>query len=469
MLKMDVSHMLAENIGEHGVAEAELLARSARFAAAARELRERRGEMPWRDLPYSQEAELPRLQRAADELRSWADTFVLLGIGGSALGPEAVQRALHPHYHNELPAGKRRGPRFYAIDNVDPERLAGVFEVIDPKTTVFCVISKSGSTLEPMALFLTLKERLEQEMGRAEARRHIVCITDPEKGTLRRVANEEGYLTFAVPVGVGGRFSELCPVGLFPAAVCGIDTNALLAGAADMDMACQTDELWKNPAFLYAALLCVEMEKGKNISVLMPYADRMRLVADWYAQLWAESLGKRLDRDGREVFVGQTPLRALGATDQHSQLQLFMEGPADKVITFLKVEKFQNTVTIPERARQDCPELGYLAGVSFNQLMAVERWATGTALARAGRPSLSIALPEVTAYTLGGLLYFFEVATAFAGAYLNINAFDQPGVEAGKIAAYAYFGRPGYESQRQELVEKDGETKKVIFVPGRRM
>ena len=178
---------------------------------------------------------------------------------------------------------------------------------------------------------------------------------------------------------------------------------------------------------------------------------------------------KRLDRDGREVFVGQTPLRALGATDQHSQLQLFMEGPADKVITFLKVEKFQNTVTIPERARQDCPELGYLAGVSFNQLMAVERWATGTALARAGRPSLSIALPEVTAYTLGGLLYFFEVATAFAGAYLNINAFDQPGVEAGKIAAYAYFGRPGYESQRQELVEKDEETKKVIFVPGRRM
>lgn len=467
MLQLDVSHMLAENIGHHGVSQKELEERSPRFVAAAQELLERRAEMPWRDLPSSQEAELSRLLAEAAALREWAENFVLLGIGGSALGPEAVQRALHPHYHNELPAGKRNGPRFYAVDNVDPERLAGLFAVIDPAKTVFCVISKSGNTLEPMALFLTLRARLEEQLGKAESKKHIVCITDPKQGTLRRIADQEGYLSFAVPEGVGGRFSELCPVGLFPAALCGIDVHDLLAGAADMDRACQEQELWKNPAFLYAALLCVEMEKGKNISVLMPYADRMRLVADWYAQLWAESLGKRKDRNGNEVFVGQTPLRALGATDQHSQLQLYMEGPADKVITFLKVQNFENKVTIPDQYVEECPELAYLAGVTFSQLMSVEQWATSTALARAGRPSLTISLPEVSAYTLGGLLYFFEVATAFAGAYLNINAFDQPGVEAGKIAAYAYFGRPGYEKERQELLEKTHEKSWVLRVPGR--
>lgn len=439
--------MMTEAIGEHGISETDLTDRQEKIEKAAQQMAEQRGNMAWRDLPYTQADTVREILDYAEWVRKHAKAFVVLGIGGSALGPMAVQQALnHPHY-NELPRKKRGGPRFYVADNVDPERLTALFDVVDLDKTVFNVVSKSGSTVETMSQFLIVKDLLERELGREEAKKHLVCTTDASKGALRKLADTEGYRTFVIPDGVGGRFSELCAVGLLPAAVCGIDIAAMLEGAAEMDARCSDPDFRKNPAYLYGVLHCIAMEQGKNISVLMPYADSLKLVSDWYAQLWAESLGKKTDKVGNLVYCGQTPVKALGVTDQHSQVQLYTEGPFDKIVVFLGVEQYRATLAIP----QGCEGLEFLSGVTHNQLISVEQWATEYALSRAGRPSMTLTLPEVNARTIGGLLYFFEVATAFAGAYLGIDAFNQPGVEAGKAAAYAYFGKPGYEAKKAEL------------------
>ena len=297
---------------------------------------------------------------------------------------------------------------------------------------------------------MIIKEMLEERLPKEEVKNHIVCTTDAEKGNLVKIAKEEGYRMFVVPAGVGGRFSELTPVGLLPAAMCGIDIRALLAGAAEMDRRSKEPNWRKNLAFLYGALHYLAMRQGKNISVMMPYADSLKYIADWYAQLWAESLGKRYDNEGHEVFVGQTPVKALGVTDQHSQVQLYTEGPFDKVVVLLGVEEYKTTLTIP-KLYQDIPSLGFLGGVTQNQLIQTEQMATEYALLKSGRPNLTITLPRVNEFMLGQLLYFFEVATAFTGELLQINAFDQPGVEEGKNATYAMFGRPGYEEKKREL------------------
>jgi glucose-6-phosphate isomerase len=293
---------------------------------------------------------------------------------------------------------------------------------------------------------------LEEKLTKEEAAKHIVCTTDKENGNLIKIAKAEGYETFFIPSGVGGRFSELTPVGLLPAAMCGIDIKAMLEGAAFMDELSKEDDIYKNPAYMYAILSYIAMEQGKNISVMMPYADSLKFISDWYAQLWAESLGKKFDVDGNVVFAGQTPVKALGVTDQHSQVQLYTEGPFDKIIVLLGVDKFKETITIP-KIYSEIPSLGFLGGITQNQLIKTEQMATEYALLKGGKANMTITLPEVNEFTIGQLLYMFEVATAFAGELLNIDAFDQPGVEEGKNATYAMFGRPGYEEKRLNLMQ----------------
>ena len=414
--------------------------------------------MDWRDLPYNQDDVCDEIISYVEDVKDKFDAFVVLGIGGSALGPMAVQQAINHPYYNEISREKRGGyPRFYVADNVDPEKLVYLFETIDITKTMFNVISKSGSTSETMSQFMIIKKMLEEKLGE-KANEHIVCTTDKENGNLIKIAKEEGYKTFIIPSGVGGRFSELTPVGLLPAAFCGINIKELLKGAAVMDEMCKNDDIYKNPAYMYSILNYLSIKNGQNICVMMPYADSLKFISDWYAQLWAESLGKKYDNDGKEVYAGSTPVKALGATDQHSQVQLYAEGPFDKIITFIGVEKFKKSITIPE-IYTDIPSLGFLAGVTQDELIKTEQIATEYALLKAGKPNMTITLPEVNENTLGQLLYLFEVATAFTGELLNINAFDQPGVEEGKNATYAYFGRPGYEEKKKELdsmpVKKD--------------
>lgn len=387
----------------------------------------------------------------ANSVKDEFETFVVLGIGGSALGPIALQQALNHPFYNELPRERRGGwPKFYVADNVDPERLVYLFDVADPEKTLFNVTSKSGGTSETMSQFMIIKELLEARLGKEEAARHIVVTTDAKKGNLRPICETEGYKSFVIPAGVGGRFSELCPVGLLPAAMAGIDIKELLAGAAYMDEQCKNDNVLENIGFTYGMLSYIAMQQGKNIQVMMPYADSLKYMSDWFAQLWAESLGKKFNLAGETVNVGQTPVKALGVTDQHSQVQLYAEGPFDKMIVLLGVDRYHESLTIP-KIYGDVPSLGFLGGATQNELIATEQMATAYALMKAGKMNMTLTLPEVNAFTVGELLYMFEVATAFTGELWGINTFDQPGVEGGKNATYAMFGRPGYEAVREEL------------------
>jgi len=460
---MDYNNMLAERIGPEGIPLAALAALAPQIEKATQAMKQKRRLMAWRDLPYNQAETVNDIKKYAEEMKPLIDAFVVLGIGGSALGPLAVQQALNHPFYNELPREKCGGnPKLYVVDNVDPERLVYLFQTIDPTRCLFNVISKSGSTSETMSQFMIIQAMLEGKLGKEAARKHIVCTTDPESGNLIAIAKQEGYKTFYIPSAVGGRFSELTPVGLLPAAFCGIDIEGLLEGAAQMDTMCQEDDISKNPAHMFAALHCLGMAQGKNISVLMPYVDSLKLIADWYAQLWAESLGKKYDLDGKTVHTGQTPVRALGATDQHSQVQLYAEGPYDKIVVMIGVDEYRETITIPS-TYTDMPSLGFLGGVTHNQLIKTMQSATEYALTKAGRMNMTITLPKVTQQTVGQLLYFFEVATAFAGELLNINAFDQPGVEEGKNATYALFGRPGYEAKKAELDSAPPKNPKFIM------
>ncbi|MGI6201109.1 MAG: glucose-6-phosphate isomerase [Christensenellales bacterium] len=461
-LKLDVNNMMADALcaampqqdyagKDQGITQADLDAIAPQIAHAVAEMKksDTHKDMRWTDLPYNQGQIVADIQAEAEQIRAWATDFVVLGIGGSALGPIAVQQALNHLHYNDLPAAKRGGPRLYVEDNVDPERMLALFDVIDPKTTVFNVISKSGTTSETMAQFLIVADMLKKTIGEGW-QKHIVATTSKDSGQLIKIVKKENFKVFYIPDGVGGRFSELCPVGLLAAAVCGIDIQELLAGAAYMDGICRKDGLMENPALLNAALMYIAMNKGKNISVMMPYADSLKYMADWYAQLWAESLGKKFSLTGEVVNAGQTPVKSLGVTDQHSQVQLYAEGPFDKVLTFLAVENYRGQMDIAH-GYEEIKDVAFLGGHSMNKLIGYEQKATEFALVKQGKINETLILPEVNAFTVGELLYFFEMQTAYAGFMMGINTFDQPGVEQGKISTYGLMGREGFEADGAEV------------------
>jgi len=463
-IKLDYNNMTDDLLdGEDAITKEKLISYQNKVHSSAVSMDEKRkaGGMKWRELPYNQDNVVKEIISTAKDISGQYDDFVLLGIGGSALGPLAVHQALNHLHYNDLAKSKRGGkPRFFVVDNIDPERLSALFDIIDVRKTLFNVITKSGSTSETMAQFLLVQDLLKRHVGKAYAKQ-IIAITDEKKGSLIKIAKEEGYKTFFVPDGVGGRFSQLCPVGLLPAAICGIDIEEMLAGAAYMDELCSTHDVYENPAYMAGLLQYIAMMSGKNITVMMPYADSLKLMADWYAQLWAESLGKKYDLDGQMVNAGQTPVKALGVTDQHSQVQLYTEGPFDKVITFLTVGEFRNTLEIPE-GFEAIPDVSFLGGQTFDKLLKAEQAATEYALLKSGRLNMTIRFPEVNAFTVGQFLYMLEVQTAFTGALLNINAFDQPGVEEGKEATYALMGRQGFEIKKRELDNR--KPKKTEYI-----
>lgn len=451
-LKLDYNNMMADYVGEEqGFTDAELKKAKSIADNAFETVNANRGQgmMGWTELPYNQAEIVEDIIATAKDIKKKFDNFVVLGIGGSALGPTAVFQALCHLRHNELPKSKRKAPKLYVEDNVDPERMVALLDVLDLEKTMFNVITKSGSTSETMSQYLIIMDLLKKKFG-DKAKDHMIATTSSNKGNLIKIAKQEGLKTFYIPDGVGGRFSELCPVGLLPAAVVGVDIKKMLDGAAYMDKICSTKDLKKNPALISALLEFLSMKKGKNISVMMPYADSLKYIADWYCQLWGESLGKSVDKEGNLVYAGQTPVKALGVTDQHSQIQLYREGPFDKVITLIAVENYRKEVEISDGCK-DIPDVSFLCGHTMNELITSERIATEYALTTAQRLNYTITLPEVNAFTIGELLYMFELETAYAGAMLNIDTFNQPGVEGGKNATYALFGRKGYEETKKEM------------------
>lgn len=462
-IKFDYNNMMSDFIGEEQGFSSKDLADNKKIAEAAhKRVAENRGKgmMGWTELPYNQKEIVNDIMATAKIIRKKFDNFVVLGIGGSALGPTAVFQALCHLRHNELPARKRKAPKLYVEDNVDPERMASLLDVLDLNKTVFNVITKSGATSETMSQYLIIMDLLKKKFG-DKAKEHMIATTSAKKGNLIKIAQEEGLKTFYIPDGVGGRFSELCPVGLLPAAVLGIDIKVMLEGAAFMDKICKSKDYRKNPALVAALLQFMSMKKGKNISVMMPYSDGLRYVADWYCQLWGESLGKAVDLDGNTVYAGQTPVKALGVTDQHSQIQLYREGPFDKVITLIAVDTFRAEVTISEGC-ENIPDVNFLCNHTMNELINSERKATEYALTTANRPNCTITVPEINAFTIGELLYMFELETAYTGAMLNVDTFNQPGVEGGKNATYALFGRKGYEETKKEMDNAPAKKQEYI-------
>ncbi len=462
-IKLDYNNMMKDFVGEEqGFSDDDFKKGKKIYESAYKAVEAGRGVgmMGWTDLPYNQKETVDDIIATAKSVRKKFDNFVVLGIGGSALGPIAVFQALCHLRHNELKKSVRKAPKLYVEDNVDPERMAALFDVIDLDKTVFNVITKSGATSETMAQYLVVLAALKKAYGN-DYREHVIATTSEKKGNLIKIAKEEGFKTFYIPDGVGGRFSELCPVGLLPAAVVGVDIKSLLKGAAYMDKICRKKNIYENPALLSAFLEYLAMQRGKNISVMMPYADGLKYVADWYCQLWGESLGKAVDLNGNVVNAGQTPVKALGVTDQHSQVQLYREGPFDKVITIIGVENFRTDVVIPEGCK-DIPDVNFLCGHTMGELINAERKATEYALTTANRLNYTVILPEINAFTLGELLYMFEMETAYAGAMLGIDTFNQPGVEGGKNATYALFGKKGYESFKKEMDAAPAKTEKYI-------
>ena len=456
---LDYNNMTETFLGERGFSDKKLRSYAAKAKEAFTYVKENRGKdelyMGWTELPYNQDEIVADILATAKTVRKNFDYFVVLGIGGSALGPIMAFNALcHLHY-NDLPKYNRKGPKFYVEDNVDPVRMRDLLDVIDPAKTCFNVISKSGATSETMTQYLIILDLL-QKAG-VNVKDNVIFTTDEKKGNLKKISDEVGGIkSYVLPDGVGGRFSQLCPVGLLPAAVLGIDVKGLLAGAAYMDNLCRHDSIYKNPALMSAVLQIAAMEEGKNVGVMMPYSDNLKYLADWYCQLWAESLGKNVRLDGTPCNVGQTPVKSLGVTDQHSQVQLYTEGPYDKVVTLLSLQKYACEMPIPHGC-ENIPDVAFLGGHTMEELIQAENAATAYALTKAGRMNYTLWIPELNAFTLGQLLFLFELQTAYAGAMLGIDTFNQPGVEEGKKATFALLGKAGYENKKAEL---DSQPKK---------
>ena len=454
MIRLQYGRMLEDGLdggidGERGLSRARLGELARRFAAVQGDVRTRSaaGEYAFEGLT-DQETTVKAIDTFAQGVGQAYDHVLVLGIGGSALGTKAILNALKPPAWNELDDEAREFyPRLTVLENVDPTSVGAVLRRIDPRRVLVNVISKSGGTAETMAQYLVVRAWLDEALGEA-AGRHLVFTTDPARGALRELAGREGIATLDVPPDVGGRFSVLSPVGLLPAALVGVDIGQLLIGARRAVEAAQGDDLLKNAAALYAGLLwAADVWLGARIHVLMPYSDRLREFAEWYRQLWAESLGKRLDRRGEVINAGPTPVGAVGATDQHSQVQLFMEGPYDKAVTFIDVAAPGEDITIPGGTALPS-DLAYLPGHSLNELLRAELEATSSALARMGRMNMTLRLPDLTPATFGELVMFFQIATGYAGVWYNVNPFDQPGVELGKRLTFGAMGRPGFAGER---------------------
>lgn len=451
---LDYNNMMSDTLGGRGISDALLQSLAARFREVHARVDEqrRRGEIGFYKLTDNTEV-VREIRNFADGIGQVFDTVVVLGIGGSALGTLALQQALLKPHWNELTDDERDYfPRLYVLDNVDPTTIAPLLNRLDPARTLFNVVSKSGTTAETMAQFLIVHEKLRAAFGDDidAYRRHVLFTTDPEKGVLRELAREEDIPTLPIPPDVGGRFSVLSAVGLLPAALVGINIEALIAGAADMEARCRTDDITQNPAGMFACLqYAADTELNAPIHVMMAYSDRLYLTADWFRQLWAESLGK----ENR----GPTPVKALGATDQHSQVQLYMEGPFDKTITMLAVRENAVDLQIP-RLYENVDALSYLGGHSLGELLDAERRATAQALAQRGRMNMTIEVPALDAHAMGQLFMMLQIATVYAGALYQVNPFDQPGVELGKELTYGYFGRRGYAAPPQSA----SDSRRVI-------
>jgi glucose-6-phosphate isomerase len=444
-VRLDLNGAFAAAIGAGGLEATELESLRPELERVRSLIATRRAEggLPFAELPY-RTSDLKEIRARAEEARRDFDTIVVLGIGGATLGAEALTAALVD--------GRAQGAQVLVADSIDPAAIQGLLGSVDLRRTLFNIVSKSGDTAETMARFLIVRDRLLRELGAVDYKRHFLVTTEKERGSLRQIVNDEGFPSLPAPADVDGRFAILSAMGLLPAAVAGVDIDEVIAGAAAMDERSRRapDALADPPIALAGLLWHLATHRDARIVVLMTYSDRLAAFAEWFAQLWVGSLGKAVDRTGRRVEWGQTAIASRGSADQHSHLQLYLEGPRDKLVLFLRVEDHGDTLTVPA-AYQDIEDVSCLGGLSLAAVLNAEQTATEFALASHGRPSLTIRIPAVTPFTLGQLIYLFELTTVGAGFLADVDPFGQPGVDEGKELTYALLGRPGLDQQRSAV------------------
>lgn len=440
MLSLDLQNLTTARLGpDQGLElEREWQAYRSRLEHFQSQLWQKRTE-PKAMLGWIEEISAPGLIEQIGRFRAnkaWVTDLIVLGIGGSALGAKALDQALG------------QGPvRVHFVDNVEPTPVIELIANLNPATTLVDVISKSGTTAETMAAFLVFRQWLEKALVQ-QWREHIVVTTDPAQGVLRSYAQAENLEAFPIAPNIGGRFSVLSPVGLLPLAFRDIAIADLIKGAESANLAA-AGPLEQHPAAQSALVQYLYYTRGKPVAVLMPYSSRLAGISAWFVQLIAESLGKAEDLNGSLVYAGPTPIGAVGATDQHSQVQLFREGPFDKLVTFVRIKNPGPDLQIPSAPGLEA--LNYLSGHSFSELLDAEARATAHALLKARRPNYTIFLDQLDTFHLGFFLQHWMWHTAILGSLLGINAFDQPGVELGKVYTYALMGRTGYEKIAAEL------------------
>ncbi|MCC6291061.1 MAG: glucose-6-phosphate isomerase [Bryobacterales bacterium] len=463
-IAFDERNLMADMAGkENGLNAADLRAGAglAKRALAGFRASWQKGLYGFPDLPDQSET-IAAIRSYAKSVAGKFDTICVVGIGGSALGAWAIDcalRGMHP-VQKEF---SRKNPRLVILDNVDPSFVMGALKTMDPKRTLVVPIAKSGATAETVATLLIVTAWLESTLGR-KARNHFAVVTSAGRGDLKQLAEQRKYPTFHLPENVGGRFSVLSAVGLLPAALTGADIRRLCSGASAMTKLCWLPDLRKNTAL--RAALCHHLlaaRKSKSIQVAFPYSNRLWGSAFWFRQLWAESLGKRTDRNGTVVHAGQTPVAALGTTDQHSQVQLYMEGPNDKVFSFWAVRNQPDAGAIP-KTPTGFEAMDYLCGQSLARLLDAERRSTEAALTENGRPNCTFTLDRVDEEHLGAFFQLMEFETAFAGEMLNINAFDQEGVELGKKFTFGLMGRKGFGDYKSRFTAYEAKRKTVKTV-----
>lgn len=449
-LSYDYSLMMKEAVGSKGIGEKKLAKLQPRLKAVHSEAHAfmDSGEQGFiQTLFDTSESKLIREQ--AQLFQKKFKQLLVIGIGGSDLGARALQ-SLFAKKTTKLEV-------FFLGDTTDPIEIERVCKQIDWKHCAVNPVSKSGNTVEPLSVFFYVQQQLIKAVGKKNHAKHVFVTTEDKQSIFHQLVQKHGYTLIPHPFSIGGRWTVLSVVGLVSAEASGIATSQLRKGARDYYLSASKKTM--NPSLIYAALHYLGIQQNQSLAVLMPYAADLEEFGGWYRQLFAESLGKEKNRKGKKVYTGLTPLAANGPKDQHSQVQLYNSGPFDKLITFIRVQQDQAKLSIPAVAKE---EASFLSQKSFHEILGIEQEATALALANHKRPSGTILLPDMSEYTIGQLFCFFELACVYLAELLDINAFDQPGVEEGKNNMYALLGKPGYAEFKKKMQAQKKAIRKYI-------
>ena len=455
----DFNNIISENVGDRGISYSEIKNSKEFLVEIKRRIKDKTNNDYYPlIMPLDMQKEIQKIKEYAVKIQENFDNFVVVGMGGSSLGNELLHYAINGIFYNENHA--RKYPKLYFFDNVDPESIKDAIDLLDMKKTVFNIITKSGTTSETMLNMLAIGASLKKEG--LSLKDHLIFTTDPEKGFLREMSKETEIKTFPIHPLLGGRFSVLSHVGLVSAAVTGVDIEALIEGALKELKDIKAKDVLRSQALLLPLFQYNLNKSGVNINVIFSYSDSLYYIGEWYKQLMAESLGKRYSREGKDIFTGITPLFLKGTTDQHSVLQLLIEGPFDKFIIFMAPKKYRKEIKVSEEIIRD-ERINYLQGREYSSLIKSEYLATKAALKKNGRPNVSIEFDKIDEFNIGRAIYMLEYGIIALGEMLNINPIDQPGVELGKKYTYGIMGRKGFEKERNEFKKLEKGDQRYII------